>query len=90
MEITANLLKLANEWIIATVEPVEGDTLAGDPDVWIVEPYVVDCEGDITPWAPHASEREFNVRSSDITVVTNPSTKLLAAYLCKIEPPKSE
>ena len=47
MEITANLLKLQNEWIIAQVEPVEGDTLPGDPDVWMVEPYVVDCEGQI-------------------------------------------
>jgi len=90
MEITANLLKLANEWIVAQVEPVEGDTLPGDPDVWLIEPYVLDCEGDITPWAPYAAEREFNVRSSDLIVVTNPSTKLLAAYLCKIEPPKSE
>ena len=90
MEITANLLKLANEWIIAQVEPVEGDTLPGDPDIWMIEPYVLDCGGDITPWAPHASEREFNVRSSYLTVVTNPSTRLLAAYLCKIEPPKSE
>jgi hypothetical protein len=90
MEITANLLKLANEWIIAQVEPAEGDTLPGDPDIWMIEPYVLDCGGDITPWASHASEREFNIRSSDLIVVTNPSTKLLAAYLCKIEPPKSE
>ena len=48
MEVKANLLKLANEWIIAQVEPVEGDTLPGDPDVWMVEPYVVDCEGQIS------------------------------------------
>ena len=44
MELKANLLKLANEWIIAQVEPVEGDTLPGDPDVWMLEPYVVDCD----------------------------------------------
>jgi len=81
MEITANLLKLQNDWIIAQVEPVEGDTLPGDPDVWMVEPYVVDYEGQIEPWAPHAAEREFNVRSSDLTVVTNPSKQLLARYI---------
>jgi sulfur carrier protein ThiS len=85
MEITANLLKLANEWIIAQVEPAEGDTIAGDPDVWMIEPYVVDCEGQIVPWATHASEREFNVRSSDITVVTNPSKSLLARYIESLE-----
>ena len=38
MEVKANLLKLANEWIVAQVEPVDGDTLPGDPDVWMVEP----------------------------------------------------
>ena len=81
MEINANLLKLRNEWIIAQVESVEGDTLPGDPDVWMVEPYAVDCDGQITPWAPYAAEREFNVRSSDITVVTNPSKQLLARYI---------
>ena len=81
MEIKANLLKLANEWIIAQVEPVEGDTLTGDPDVWLIEPYLVDYEGQLCPWAEHSSEREFNVRSSDITVVTNPSTTILARYI---------
>ena len=81
MEVKANLIKLANEWIIAQVEPAEGDTLPGDPDVWMVEPYVVDCEGQIRPWAPHADEREFNIRSSDLTVATNPSKQLLARYI---------
>lgn len=81
MEVKANLLKLANEWIVAQVEPAEGDSLTGDPDVWMVEPYVLDSKGEITKWAPYAAEREFNVRSSDITVVTNPSTQLLARYI---------
>ena len=76
MDVSSNLIKLQNEWIIAQVEPVEGD-----PDVWMVEPYVVDCDGQITPWAPHAAEREFNIRSSDLTVVTNPSKQLLARYI---------
>jgi hypothetical protein len=85
MEITANLIKLQNEWIIAQVEASSVDTLAGDPDVWMIEPYVVDCEGQIVPWAPHADEREFNVRSSDLTVVTNPSKSLLARYIESLE-----
>ena len=77
----ANLLRLGNEWIITQVESTEGDTLPGDPDVWLVEPYAVDCDGQLTRWAVHSSEREFNVRSSDITVVTNPSTTILARYI---------
>ena len=77
----ANLLRLGNEWIITQVEPTEGDTLPGDPDVWLVEPYAVDCDGQLTRWAVHSSEREFNVRSSDITIVTTPSKQLLARYI---------
>ena len=85
MEISANLLKLHDEWIVAQVEPVEGDTLPGDPDVWMIEPYVLDSEGQLTPWAEHSSEREFNVRSSDLTVVTNPSKGILARYIELLE-----
>ena len=85
MELTANLIKLQHEWIIAQIEPVEGDTLPGDPDVWMIEPYVVESEGQITPWAEHSSEREFNIRSSDLTVVTNPSKQLLARYIESLE-----
>mgnify|MGYP001442857521 FL=1 len=77
----ANLLRLGNDWIISQVEPTEGDTLPGDPDVWLVEPYAVDCDGQLTRWAVHSSEREFNVRSSDITIVTTPSKQLLARYI---------
>ena len=86
MEVKANLIKLHDEWIIAQVEPIEGsDSLPGDPDVWMIEPYVVDYDSKLTPWAEHSSEREFNVRSSDLTVVTNPSKTLLARYLECIE-----
>ena len=81
MELKANLIKLNNDWIVTQVEAVEGDTLPGDPDIWLVQPYVVDCEGQLTPWATHSSETEFNVRSSDVTIVTNPSKAILARYL---------
>ena len=81
MEIQASLLRLSNQWLIAQVDAVEEDTLPGDPDIWLVQPYVVDCEGQLTPWATHSSETEFNVRSSDITIVTNPSKAILARYI---------
>ncbi len=90
MEIAANLLKLANEWIIAQVEEIEGATSIGDPDCVLRDPYVVECDGEINQWPPHSNDREVVVRSSDITTLVNPSTKLLAAYLLKVDPPKSE
>ena len=81
MEITANLIKLQHEWIVTQMESVEGETLPGDPDVWLIEPYLVDYEGQLTQWAEQSSEREFNVRSSDLLVVTNPSKSILARYI---------
>lgn len=90
MEIAANLLKLGNDWIIAQVDEVEGDSLPGDPDCILRDPYVVDCNGEITQWPPHSSERSVIVRSTDIFTIVNPSTKLLAAYILKVDPPKSE
>jgi len=51
---------------------------------------MVELDGDITPWPPHSNDREVVVRSSDVTTLVNPSTKLLALYLTKIDPPKSE
>ena len=81
MEITANLLRLANEWIIAQVDEVEGATTIGDPDCILRDPYVVDCNGGIDPWPIHSDDREVVVRSSDITTLVNPSKQLLARYI---------
>ena len=81
MEITANLLRLANEWIIAQVDEVEGATTIGDPDCILRDPYVVDCDGGIDPWPIHSDDREVVVRSSDITTIVNPSKQLLARYI---------
>ena len=81
MEITANLLRLANEWIIAQVDEVEGATTIGDPDCILRDPYVVDCDGGIDPWPIHSDDREVVVRSSDITTLVNPSKQLLARYI---------
>ena len=39
MEIAVNLLRLANEWIVAQVDEVEGDTLLVIPIVYFVNLY---------------------------------------------------
>ena len=81
MNVPCNLLRLANEWIIAQVEEVEGATSIGDPDCILKDPYVVDCDGGIDPWPIHSDDREVVVRSSDITTIVNPSKQLLARYI---------
>ena len=50
MEIAANLLRLANEWIVAQVDEVEGETLPGDPDCILRQPFMVDYEGNLSQW----------------------------------------
>ena len=85
MEITANLLKLHNEWIVAQVEPVEGDTLPGDPDCILTSPKVLDAEGNLETWPPFSDHKEVAVRSSDITTLVDPSKDLLARYISEIE-----
>ena len=48
MEITANLLKLSNEWIVAQVEELEGqELLPGDPDCLMKEPFVIQSDGSL-------------------------------------------
>lgn len=81
MNVPCNLLRLANEWIIAQVSEVPGDTLPGDPDCILTDPYVVDCDGGIDPWPIYSDDREVVVRSSDITTIVNPSKQLLARYI---------
>ena len=84
MNVPCNLLRLANEWIIAQVEEVEGDTLPGDPDCILRDPYVVDCDGGIDPWPHWSDDREVVVRSTDITTIVNPSKQLLARYIASL------
>ena len=81
MNVPCNLLRLANEWIIAQVEEVEGATSIGDPDCILRDPYVVDCDGGIDPWPVYSDDREVVVRSTDITTIVNPSKQLLARYI---------
>lgn len=81
MNVPCNLLRLANEWIIAQVEEVEGATSIGDPDCILRDPFLVDCDGGIDPWPIHSDDREVVVRSSDITTIVNPSKTLLARYI---------
>jgi len=81
MDVPCNLLRLANEWIIAQVEEVDGATSIGDPDCILKDPFLVDCDGGIDPWPTHSDDREVVVRSSDITTIVNPSKALLARYI---------
>ena len=85
MEIAANLLRLANEWIVAQVDEVEGETLPGDPDCILRQPFMVDYEGNLSQWPKNSDDREVIVRSTDITTIVSPSKDLLANYIKSLE-----
>jgi len=85
MEIQANLLRLSNQWIIAQVSEMEGDTLPGDPDCILNDPFVLDLEGNLNSWPEFSDDREVAVRSTDITTIVDPSKELLARYIKALE-----
>jgi hypothetical protein len=72
------LIKFDGDWIVTNVVEIP-DVEFGDPDCVLKYPYQVqgECLG---PWPAHSDEREIVVRSSDITVVTEPNTFLLTSY----------
>ena len=85
MEIQANLLRLSNQWIIAQVSEMEGDTLPGDPDCILNDPFVLDLEGNLRSWPEFSDDREVAVRSTDLTTIVDPSKELLARYIKALE-----
>ena len=85
MEIQANLLRLSNQWLIAQVSEMEGDTLPGDPDCILNDPFVLDLEGNLSSWPEFSDDREVAVRSTDLTTIVDPSKELLARYIKALE-----
>ena len=72
------LIKFDGDWIVTNVVEIP-DVEFGDPDCVLKYPYQVEGEC-LGPWPVHSDEREIIVRSSDITVITEPNTFLLTSY----------
>lgn len=72
------LIKFDGDWIVANVTEIP-DVEFGDPDCVLKYPYQVEGEC-LGPWPPHSDQREIIVRSSDVTVITDPDTFLLSSY----------
>lgn len=72
------LIRFSGVWIISEVEEIP-DTEFGDPDCVLKYPYEIDgtCLG---PFPPHAKDREFIVRSSEISLIAEPSDFLYNQY----------
>lgn len=82
------LLKFAGDWLISEVEEIP-ETEIGDPDCVLKYPYQIDgkCLG---PWPEYSDEREIIVRSTDITVITEPKRFHLANYIASVDRERAE
>jgi len=72
------LLRFDGIWIISELEEIP-ETEFGDPDCILKYPYSVE-DRELLPWPVHTDERELVVRSSNITILSEPKKFLLARY----------
>jgi hypothetical protein len=79
MNETIKLIRFSGMWIVSGVEEIP-DVEFGDPDCVLKYPYEVEgtCLG---PFPPHSKDREFIVRSSEISLLADPSDFLYKQYI---------
>lgn len=78
MNETIKLIRFAGVWIVSQIEEIP-DVEFGDPDCVLKYPYEVEgtCLG---PFPLHSRDREFIVRSSEISLIAEPSDFLFKQY----------
>jgi hypothetical protein len=83
MNETIKLIRFAGVWIVSQIEEIP-DVEFGDPDCVLKYPYEVEgtCLG---PFPLHSRDREFIVRSSEISLIADPSDFIYNQYRGLIE-----
>lgn len=65
--------------ILARLEETGGDL--GEPDCKLVEPFVINSDGTLSPWlVEYTVQNSFKVHSDKILTIANPNEKLLQKY----------
>jgi hypothetical protein len=77
------LIKYDGDWIVSIVEEVP-DIEFGEPDCVLKYPHLVN-NLDLLPYPAFSSDTELVVRSSNITIITEPSDKLANLYKATIK-----
>jgi hypothetical protein len=72
------LIRFDGVWLVSEVEEIP-DIEFGDPDCVLKYPYEIEgsCLG---PFPHHSREREFIIRSSEISLITDPSDFIYTQY----------
>ncbi len=88
MNETIKLIRFDGVWIVSEVEEIP-DVEFGDPDCVLRYPYEIEgtCLG---PFPRYCRDREFIVRSSEISLITDPNDFLYNQYLGLVETEKPE
>lgn len=78
MNETIKLIRFDGVWIVSEIEEIP-DVEFGDPDCVLKCPYEVEgtCLG---PFPPYARDREFIVRSSEISLIADPTDFIYNQY----------
>ena len=72
------LLKFDGHWLVAEVEEIPGVEF-GDPDCVLKYPCEVSRDG-VVPFPEFSAARELVIRSSEITLICEPSDMYMALY----------
>jgi hypothetical protein len=71
-------LKIDN---VLITEIQEVPTELGEPDCRLVNPYLIDERGELTPWPEVTDQREMMIHSDSILTIVDPKQEIVDKYL---------
>lgn len=68
-----------NQVLVAEVEEVLADI--GSPDCRLINPYLLDTNGDLIKWLEFTNQTDIMMRSDDVLTFVEPNNKIIDKYL---------
>jgi hypothetical protein len=66
---------------VLITEIQEVPTELGEPDCRLVNPYLIDEKGELTPWPEVTDQREMMIHSDSIFTIVDPKQEIVDKYL---------
>ena len=73
------LLLKNNQVLVAEVEEIMADI--GAPDCRIINPYLLNQNGELTKWLDFTNQTDIMMRSDDVLTFVEPNGKIIDKYL---------
>jgi hypothetical protein len=80
MDKVVKCLLLKIDTVLIT-EIQEVPTELGEPDCRLVNPYLIDEKGELTPWPEVTDQREMMIHSDSIFTIVDPKQEIVDKYL---------